>query len=44
MVYKIREDTELKNFLLYCLKCKQEGLIEAKDLQESFVKSLEAEA
>lgn len=28
---KIRGDTELKNFLLYCLKCKQESLIEVKE-------------
>ncbi len=27
---QIREDTELKNFPLYCPKCKQESLIEAK--------------
>ena len=30
---KIREDTEIKNFPLYCPKCKQEGLIDVKDLQ-----------
>lgn len=29
---QIREDTELKNFPLYCPKCKQESLIEAKNL------------
>ena len=29
---KIREDTELKNFPLYCPKCKQESLIDAKNL------------
>lgn len=29
---QIREDTELKNFPLYCPKCKQETLIEAKNL------------
>ena len=34
----IREDTELKNFPLYCPKCKQESLIEAKDLQVTVVK------
>ena len=28
---QIREDTELKNFPLYCPKCKQESLIEAKN-------------
>ena len=27
---KIREDTELKNFPLYCPKCKKESLIDAK--------------
>lgn len=30
---KIREDTTLKNYPLYCPKCKQETLINAKDLQ-----------
>ena len=30
---QLREDTELKNFPLYCPKCKQETLINAKDLQ-----------
>jgi Zn finger protein HypA/HybF involved in hydrogenase expression len=35
---QIREDTELKNFPLYCPKCKQENLIEAKDLQIAVVK------
>lgn len=29
---KIREDTELKNFPLYCPKCKKESLIEVKNL------------
>lgn len=37
---QIREDTELKNFPLYCPKCKQESLIEAKDLQVTVVKRL----
>lgn len=35
---KIREDTELKNFPLYCPKCKQETLIEAKDLHITVIK------
>lgn len=39
---QIREDTELKNFPLYCPKCKQESLIEAKHLQVSVVKRLGA--
>ena len=30
---RIREDTVLKNYPLYCPKCKQETLIEAKNLQ-----------
>lgn len=34
---QIREDTELKNFPLYCPKCKQESLIEAKDLRVTVV-------
>ncbi len=34
---QIREDTELKNFPLYCPKCKQESLIEAKDLQVTVI-------
>ena len=38
---QIREDTELKNFPLFCPKCKQESLIEAKDLQVTVVKRLE---
>lgn len=35
---QIREDTELKNFPLYCPKCKQENLIEAKDLRVTVIK------
>lgn len=35
---KIREDTILKNYLLYCPKCKQEVLIEAKNLQITVIK------
>ena len=34
---QIREDTELKNFPLYCPKCKQESLIGAKDFQVTVV-------
>ena len=29
---QIRRDTELKNFPLYCPKCKQETMIDVKDL------------
>lgn len=30
---RIRADTELKNYPLYCPKCKQESLIKAKNLR-----------
>lgn len=40
---QIREDTELKNFPLYCPKCKQESLIEAKDLQVKVIKEPDAQ-
>ena len=30
---RIREDTVLKNYPLYCPKCKQETLIEVKKMQ-----------
>ncbi len=40
---KIREDTELKNFPLYCPKCKQESLIEAKNLQVKVIKEPDAQ-
>ncbi len=30
---KIREDTELKNFPLYCPKCKQETIINVQDMK-----------
>ena len=33
-------DTELKNFPLYCPKCRQESLIDAKDLQVTVIKGL----
>lgn len=38
---RIREDTELKNFPLYCPKCKQETLINAKDLQVTIIQKQE---
>lgn len=37
---QIRKNTELKNFPLYCPKCKQESLIDAKDLQITVIKGL----
>lgn len=39
---RIREDTVLKNYPLYCPKCKQETLIEVKDLQVTIIEGLEA--
>lgn len=35
---RIREDTVLKNYPLYCPKCKQESLIEAKSLHITVIK------
>jgi len=35
---RIRKDTVLKNYPLYCPKCKQESLIEAKELQITVIK------
>ncbi len=34
---RIREDTILRNYPLYCPKCKQESLIDAKDLQVTVI-------
>ncbi|MFR8216382.1 MAG: cysteine-rich KTR domain-containing protein [Evtepia gabavorous] len=39
---QIREDTELKNFPLYCPKCKQESLIDAKELHITVIKEPDA--
>lgn len=41
---QLREDTELKNFPLYCPKCKQETLINAKDLQITVIQKREHES
>ena len=35
---KIRQDTILKNFPLYCPKCKLEGLIEVEELNVKVIK------
>jgi len=35
---KIREDTIMKNFPLYCPKCKKESLIEVKNMQIKVIK------
>ena len=39
---KLREDTELKKFPLYCPKCKQETLISAYELNISVIKEPDA--
>lgn len=39
---QLRTDTELKNFPLYCPKCKQESLIDAKNLQVTVIKEPDA--
>lgn len=39
---KIREDTVLEKFPLYCPKCKQETLIQAKQLNMSVIKEPDA--
>lgn len=39
---QIRKYTELKNFPLYCPKCRQESLIDAKDLQVTVIKGFGA--
>lgn len=39
---QIREDTELRNFPLYCPKCKQETLIDVKKLQVTIIKEPDA--
>lgn len=41
---QIREDTELKNFPLFCPKCKQETLINVKQLKVSFIKGSDTKA
>ena len=40
---KIRKDTVLINYPLYCPKCKQECLIEAKHLQVIVIKEPDAQ-
>ena len=39
---RIREDTEIKNFPLYCPKCKQENLINVKNLNISVITESDA--
>lgn len=40
---KIRIDTELKNFPLYCPKCKQESIINVRLLKITVIKEPDAE-
>lgn len=39
---KLREDTELKNFPLYCPKCKLETLVSIKELKITIIKEPDA--
>lgn len=39
---KIRENTIIINFPIYCPKCKQENLIKAKDFQVIVIKEPDA--
>ena len=39
---RIRSDTILVNYPLYCPKCKQENLIQAKELQVTVIKEPDA--
>ena len=39
---RLREDTVLIHYPLYCPKCKQETLINAKDLQITVIKEPDA--
>ena len=40
---KIREATVLKNYPLYCPKCRQETLIEVENLQVTVIKEPDAQ-
>ena len=39
---QIQADTEFRNFPLYCPKCRQESLVDVKDLQVIVIKRFEA--
>lgn len=41
---KVREDTELKRFPLYCPKCKQENLINVKSFQMTVITEPDAKS
>jgi len=38
---KVREDTEMKNFPLYCPKCKQETVINVRNMTISVCKKFD---
>ena len=40
---RLRQDTVLKNYPLYCPKCKHEVLIDAKELQITVIKEPDAQ-
>ena len=40
---KLRKDTVLKNYPLFCPKCKQESLIDAEEMKVSVVKEPDAQ-
>ncbi|MDB2131017.1 cysteine-rich KTR domain-containing protein [Enterocloster clostridioformis] len=40
---KLREDTELKNFPLFCPKCRQETLINVRKLNTTVIKEPDAQ-
>ena len=40
---RLRENTELKNFPLYCPKCRQETLINVKQLNITVIKEPDAQ-
>ena len=40
---RLRENTELKNFPLYCPKCRQETLINVKRLNTTVIKEPDAQ-
>ena len=42
-ITKIRKDTELINFPLFCPKCKHESLIKVKNLQVTVIKEPDAQ-
>lgn len=39
---KLRKDTELRNFPLYCPKCKLETLVSIKELKTTIIKEPDA--